>query len=91
MKIASGKPVVGATLVVARPRRQPIFISLYGLHKAIVIPNAERSEESKVHPYMASTPSDSDQSMTARPDIQYHGDIVTKSENSVRTLFVGLT
>ena len=49
MKIGSGKPVVGATLVVARPRRQPIFIPLCGLHKAMVIPNAaKRSEESKV-------------------------------------------
>ena len=34
MKIGSGKPVVGATLVVAATA---IFISLYGLHKAIVI------------------------------------------------------
>ena len=49
MKIGSGKPVVGATLVVARPRRQPIFIPLCGLHKAMVIPNAaKRSEESKI-------------------------------------------
>ena len=38
MKIGSCKPVVGATLVVARPRRQPIFIPLCGLHKAMVIP-----------------------------------------------------
>ena len=49
MKIGSGKPNVGATLVVALSRRQPIFIPLCGLHKAMVIPNeAERSEESKV-------------------------------------------
>ena len=38
MKIGSGKPVVGATLVVARSRRQPIFIPLCGLRKAMVIP-----------------------------------------------------
>ena len=49
MKKGSGKPVVGATLVVARPRRQPIFIPLCGLHKAMVIPKAaKRSKESKV-------------------------------------------
>ena len=33
MKIDPGKPVVGATLVVARLQRQRIFIPLYGLHK----------------------------------------------------------
>ena len=50
MKIASGKPAVGATLVVARSRHQPVFIPLCGLRKAMVIPNvAERSEESEVH------------------------------------------
>ena len=37
MKIGSGNPVVGATLVVARSRHQPGFIP------------SERSEESKVH------------------------------------------
>ena len=37
MKIGSGKPVVGATLVVARSRHQPVFISLCGLHNAMVI------------------------------------------------------
>ena len=40
MKIASDKPVVGATLVVAHPRHQPVLIPLCGLHKAMVIPNA---------------------------------------------------
>jgi hypothetical protein len=39
MKIGSGKPVVGATLVVARSRRQPVFIPLMWPDKAIVIPN----------------------------------------------------
>ena len=38
MKIGSGKPVVGATLVVARSLHQPIFIPLCGLRKAMVIP-----------------------------------------------------
>ena len=38
MKITSGKPVVGATLVVARSRHQPVFIPLCGLRKAMVIP-----------------------------------------------------
>ena len=38
MKISPGKPRVGAPLVVARPRRLPIFIPLYGLFKAMVIP-----------------------------------------------------
>ena len=37
-KIGTGKPVVGATLVVARSRRQPIFISLMWPDKAMVIP-----------------------------------------------------
>ena len=37
MKIGHGKPVVGATLVVARSRRQPVFIPLCGLCKAMVI------------------------------------------------------
>ena len=37
MKIGSGKPVVGATLVVARSRRQPVFIPLCGLRNAMVI------------------------------------------------------
>ena len=37
MKIGSGKPVVGATLVVARSRHQPVFIPLCGLCKAMVI------------------------------------------------------
>ena len=40
MKIGPDKPVVGATLVVARPRHQPVFIPLCGLRKAMVIPNA---------------------------------------------------
>ena len=52
MKIGSGKPVVGATLVVARSRHQPVFISLCGLHNAMVIPNAaKRSEESRISRY----------------------------------------
>ena len=52
MKIGSGKPVVGATLVVARFRHQPVFISLCGLHNAMVIPNAaKRSEESRISRY----------------------------------------
>ena len=37
MKIGHGKPVVGATLVVARSRRQPVFIPLCGLRNAMVI------------------------------------------------------
>ena len=45
MKTGSGKPVVGATLVVARSRHQPVFISLYGLCKAMVIPAKERHPE----------------------------------------------
>ena len=40
MKIGTDKPVVGATLVVARPRHQPVLIPICGLHKAMVIPNA---------------------------------------------------
>ena len=40
MKIGTDKPVVGATLVVARSQRQPVFIPLCGLRKAMVIPNA---------------------------------------------------
>ena len=40
MKIGPDKPVVGATLVVARSRHQPVFIPLCGLRKAMVIPNA---------------------------------------------------
>ena len=40
MKIGPDKPVVGATLVVARPRHQPVLIPICGLHKAMVIPNA---------------------------------------------------
>ena len=48
MKIGTDKPVVGATLVVARPRRQPVFIPLCGLHKAMVIPNAAQP-----HPVIA--------------------------------------
>ena len=60
MKIGSGKPVVGATLVVARSRRQPLarsrrqplFIPLMWPDKAIVIPNAaKRSEESRISRY----------------------------------------
>ena len=52
MKIGSGKPVVGATLAVARFRHQPVFISLCGLHNAMVIPNAaKRSEESRISRY----------------------------------------
>ena len=38
LKVGSGKPVVGATLVVARSRHQPVFIPLCGLRKAMVIP-----------------------------------------------------
>ena len=38
MKIGSCKPVVGATLVVARSRHQPGFIPLCGLRKVMVIP-----------------------------------------------------
>ena len=45
MKTGSGKPVVGATLVVARSRHQPVFISLCGLCKAMVIPAKERHPE----------------------------------------------
>ena len=37
MKAGPGKPVVGATLVVARSRRQPVFIPLCGLRNAMVI------------------------------------------------------
>ena len=37
MKIGHVKPVVGATLVVARSRRQPVFIPLCGLCNAMVI------------------------------------------------------
>ena len=37
-KIGSGKPLVGATLVVARSRHQPVFIPLCGIHMAMVIP-----------------------------------------------------
>ena len=37
LKIGSVKPVVGATLVVARSRRQPVFIPLCGLRNAMVI------------------------------------------------------
>ena len=40
MKIGSGKPVVRATLVVARSRHQPTFISLMWPDKAIVIPRS---------------------------------------------------
>ena len=43
MKTGSGKPVVGATLVVVRSRRQPVFIPLCGLRKAMVIPSAARN------------------------------------------------
>ena len=48
MKIGPDKPVVGATLVVARSRRQPVLIPLCGLHKAMVIPNAAQP-----HPVIA--------------------------------------
>ena len=41
MKTGPGKPVVGATLVVARSRHQPVFIPSYGLRKAMVIPAKE--------------------------------------------------
>ena len=37
MKAGTGKPVVGATLVVARSQRQPVFIPLCGLRNAMVI------------------------------------------------------
>ena len=67
MKIGTDKPVVGATLVVARSRRQPVFIPLCGLRKAMVIPSAARNLKS----------------MITRPDSQCHAYIVTKSENSV--------
>ena len=40
MKIGHVKPVVGATLVVARSRRQPVFIPLCGLRNAMVIPRS---------------------------------------------------
>ena len=40
MKIGTDKPVVGATLVVARSRHQPVLIPICGLRKAMVIPNA---------------------------------------------------
>ena len=46
MEIGSGKPVVGATLVVARSRHQPGFIPLCGLCKAIVIPSVARNLKS---------------------------------------------
>ena len=42
MKIGPDKPVVGATLVVARPRRQPVFVPLCSLRKAMVIPRLTR-------------------------------------------------
>ena len=41
MKIGSGKPVVEATLVVARSRSQPNFIPLCGIRKAMAIPTIE--------------------------------------------------
>ena len=43
MKIGHVKPVVGATLVVVRSRRQPVFIPLCGLRKAMVIPSVARN------------------------------------------------
>ena len=46
MKIGPDKPVVGATLVVARPRRQPVFVPLCALRKAMVIPSAARNLKS---------------------------------------------
>ena len=45
MKTGPVKPVVGATLVVARPRRQPIFIPLCGLSQGHG--DSEGREESK--------------------------------------------
>ena len=47
MNIGSGKPVVGATLVVARSRRQPIFISLMWPDKAMVILSVAESKNLK--------------------------------------------
>ena len=44
MKTGSGKPAVGATLVVARSRRQPVFILLCGLRKAMVILRSEATK-----------------------------------------------
>ena len=75
MKIGSGKPVVGATLVVVRSRRRPVFIPLCDLRKAMVIPRCARNLKS----------------MITRPVSQCHAYIVTNSENSVRTLQVGFT
>ena len=63
MKIGPDKPVVGATLVVARPRHQPVFIPLCGLRKAMVIPSAARNLKS----------------ITARPDSLYHFYILTQN------------
>ena len=53
MKIGPDKPVVGATLVVARSRHQPVLIPLCGLRKAMVIPNCERSQPHSVIPNVA--------------------------------------
>ena len=76
MKIGTDKPVVGATLVVARSRRQPIFIPLCGLHKAMVIPSEARNLKS----------------MITRPDSQCHVYVMTNSgkqrENSPGRLYL---
>ena len=44
MKTGSGKPAIGVTLVVARSRRQPVFILLCGLRKAMVILRSEATK-----------------------------------------------
>ena len=76
MKIGTDKPVVGAILVVARSRRQPVFIPLCGLHKAMVIPSEARNLKS----------------MITRPDSQCHVYVMTNSgkqrENSPGRLYL---
>ena len=110
MKIGSGKPVVRATLVVARSRHQPTFISLMWSDKAIVIPRsaatkilqslprrADRGRQNgivaMIQPRLPVIPSAARnlKSITTRPVSQCHAYIVTKSENSERTLLVGFT
>ena len=122
MKIGSGKPVVRATLVAARSRHQPTFISLMWSDKAIVIPRsaatkilqslprrrrdflsqslprrADRGRQNgivaMIQPRLPVIPSAARnlKSITTRPVSQCHAYIVTKSENSVRTLYVGFT